>query len=101
MLGHVNDGRCVQRDVVIVDRNHSLRPIASMALVEGKAVGSSQHSSLAQGLVFTISGGSTPMFRHMNMPALRVFDRLRSRHGTTPILSATSTETANPSPLSS
>lgn len=32
-----------------------------------------QHSSLAQGCVFTISGGSTPTFRHITSATLTVF----------------------------
>ena len=56
--------------------------MASIALVEGSAEGSNQHSSFAQGFVFTTSGGSTPILRHMNKPALKVFNRDFSRQGT-------------------
>lgn len=61
----------------------ALRPIASIAFVEGKAVGSSQHSNLAQGFVLTTSGGSTPRFRQINIPALNVFNLAFNLHGTT------------------
>jgi len=56
-------------------QKNALRPMASIDLEDGKAVGSSQHSSLAQGFVLTTSGGSTPRLRQMNRPALKVFIR--------------------------
>ena len=63
-----------QRRSIHHDLN-SLRPIASIAFVDGNAVGSSQHSNFAQGLVLTTSGGSTPILRQMNRPAVNDFNR--------------------------
>lgn len=76
----------------------SLRPMASIALVDGSAVGSSQHSSFAHGFVLTTSGGSTPIFKQMNKPALDVFNRDFNRHGTAISLSFSSLLTFELSP---
>lgn len=59
-----------------------LLPIASIAFADGSEVGSIQHSNLAHGFVLTISGGSTPIFKQINMPQLNVFNLDLNLHGT-------------------